>query len=96
MSNIKINEIYIIFWVFYIDSDYFISRKLITINPDNYVYIFQIIETKGLQSNKEIFEYLKTLEKQFPSSNAIKRIQLNYVEGNDFKSQFLTYIKPFF
>jgi peptide alpha-N-acetyltransferase len=80
-----------------------VYRELLAINSDNHAYHKGLLAAlgyneKGATSDAEqgkLEAEYKALEEQYPRSNAVKRIPLDFLTGERFKSAFGMYVKPF-
>ncbi|XP_024374282.1 N-terminal acetyltransferase A complex auxiliary subunit NAA15 isoform X1 [Physcomitrium patens] len=80
-----------------------IYRKLLDVNPDNYLYYEGVQKCLGLAPNGGIYtsEQVQKLEqvyndlcKKYPRSAAAKRIPLDFLEEDAFKAAFEQYVRP--
>ncbi|XWS20344.1 hypothetical protein CRYUN_Cryun31cG0093500 [Craigia yunnanensis] len=80
-----------------------IYKALLTMNPDNYRYYEGLQKCFGLYS--EIGKYssdeidrldalYKSLARQYTWSSAVKRIPLDFLQGDNFREAAVNYIKP--
>ncbi|XWS11877.1 hypothetical protein CRYUN_Cryun37aG0038800 [Craigia yunnanensis] len=80
-----------------------IYKALLTINPDNYRYYeglqkcFGLYSENGKYSSDEIDRLValyKSLTQQYTLSSAVKRIPLDFLQGDKFREAAVNYIKP--
>ncbi|XP_074583808.1 N-terminal acetyltransferase A complex auxiliary subunit NAA15 [Curcuma longa] len=80
-----------------------IYRSLLYMNPDNYRYLIglqkcvQLYSEKGEYTSDEIDKLnalYKLLEEQYGSSSAVKRIPLDFLEGENFREATDNYVRP--
>ncbi|KAL9323139.1 hypothetical protein ACSQ67_011192 [Phaseolus vulgaris] len=78
-------------------------RTLLSMNPDNYRYYEGLQKCVGLYSETGHFPpdeidqldaLYKTLEQQYKWSSAVKRIPLDFLQGDKFREAADSYIKP--
>ncbi|XP_027928732.1 N-terminal acetyltransferase A complex auxiliary subunit NAA15-like [Vigna unguiculata] len=78
-------------------------RALLSMNPDNYRYYEGLQKCVGLYSENGHFSpdeidqldaLYKTLEQQYKWSSAVKRIPLDFLQGDKFREAADSYIKP--
>nr|XP_024371729.1 N-terminal acetyltransferase A complex auxiliary subunit NAA15-like isoform X2 [Physcomitrium patens] len=81
-----------------------IYRKLLDINPDNYLYYEGLQKCLGLTPNgkaytseqvEKLVELYDGLRRKYPRSAAAKRIPLDFLEEDSFKAAVTLYIRPF-
>ncbi|XVF74641.1 hypothetical protein PTKIN_Ptkin13bG0127600 [Pterospermum kingtungense] len=80
-----------------------IYKALLTMNPDNYSYYeglqkcFGLYSENGKYSSDEIDRLdalYKSLSQQYTWSSAVKRIPLDFLQGEKFREAAVNYIKP--
>ncbi|XVE88962.1 hypothetical protein DITRI_Ditri19aG0112000 [Diplodiscus trichospermus] len=80
-----------------------IYKALLTVNPDNYRYYeglqkcFGLYSENGNYSSDEIDQLdalYKSLSQQYTWSSAVKRIPLDFLQGDKFREAAVNYIKP--
>ncbi|PPD81921.1 hypothetical protein GOBAR_DD21158 [Gossypium barbadense] len=78
-------------------------KALLTMNPDNYRYYeglqkcFVLYSENGKYSSDEIDQLdalYKSLAEQYTWSSAVKRIPLDFLQGDKFREAAISYIKP--
>ncbi|KOM44552.1 hypothetical protein LR48_Vigan05g215700 [Vigna angularis] len=78
-------------------------RALLSMNPDNYRYYEGLQKCVGLYSENGHFSpdeidqldaLYKTLEQQYKWSSAVKRIPLDFLQGDKFREAAHSYIRP--
>ncbi|TYG49295.1 hypothetical protein ES288_D10G082500v1 [Gossypium darwinii] len=78
-------------------------KALLTMNPDNYRYYeglqkcFVLYSENGKYSSDEIDQLdalYKSLAEQYTWSSAVKRIPLDFLQGDKFREAAINYIKP--
>ncbi|XP_022723349.1 N-terminal acetyltransferase A complex auxiliary subunit NAA15-like isoform X4 [Durio zibethinus] len=81
-----------------------IYKALLTMNPDNYRYYeglqkcFGLYSENGKYSSDEVDRLdalYKSLSQQYTWSSAVKRIPLDFLQGDKFREATFNYIKPF-
>ncbi|PIA65249.1 hypothetical protein AQUCO_00100614v1 [Aquilegia coerulea] len=80
-----------------------IYRALLSMNPDNYKYYEGLQKCLGLYSKdghyssdaiNQLDELYKSLQKQYSWSSAVKRIPLDFLEGEKFREAADNYVRP--
>ncbi|KAL5729406.1 N-alpha-acetyltransferase 16 [Ranunculus cassubicifolius] len=80
-----------------------IYRALLSMNPDNYRYYEGLQKCMGLYSKNgqyssdeviQLDDLYKSLQKQFNWSSAVKRIPLDFLDGEKFREAVDNYIRP--
>jgi len=74
--------------------------KLVSINPDNYVYHYSFIECQSAKHGKEkdseeLLQYYTELAKKYPDSTACRRIPLDFLVENAFEQALNEFVKPY-
>jgi len=80
-----------------------VYRELITINSDNHAYHKGLLAALGHQQDgvtsdadqEKLIAVYASLQEKYPRSNAAKRMPLNFLTGERFKTAFGSYVKPF-
>ncbi|XP_010254211.1 PREDICTED: N-alpha-acetyltransferase 16, NatA auxiliary subunit-like isoform X1 [Nelumbo nucifera] len=80
-----------------------IFRALLSMNPDNYKYYEGLQKCLGLYSEHGLYSaddidkldaFYKSLRQQYTWSSAVKRIPLDFLEGENFREAADNYIRP--
>lgn len=81
-------------------------RELLNLNAENYAYWGKLQETHGLSNSttaaeddeqmaSKLIAFYEEMNKEYPNSNAAKRIQLNFMKNEQFESTIDQYVRPF-
>ncbi|KAJ1688374.1 hypothetical protein LUZ63_019764 [Rhynchospora breviuscula] len=80
-----------------------IYRTLLLMNPDNYMYLKDLQRCLGLYSEKgeystdeteRLAALYQSLKEQYPWSSAVKRIPLDFLQGDQFREAADNYVRP--
>ncbi|GLU22164.1 hypothetical protein SLE2022_382600 [Rubroshorea leprosula] len=79
-----------------------IFKALLSMNPDNYRYYEGLQKCVGLHSENghysdeidQLESLYKSLQEQYTSSSAVKRIPLDFLQGDKFREAAFNYIMP--
>lgn len=79
-------------------------RSLLSLNSDNYRYLEGLHKSIGLSAEngchspeevEKLIALYESLKQQYPSSAAVRRIPLDFLEKDDFRRAADSYIRPF-
>lgn len=68
-------------------------EELIRRNPENTLYYKKLIEAKQLKDGEEIVQFYADYEKKYPRAMPPRRLPLNYVTGDRFKTLVDKYMR---